>query len=72
MTDIPNGITSLEKLEELQFNFIEPLIIEKQVSKLIQFKKLKTLILNQYFIGDEKFNLIKAQLAKSKIRVVSN
>lgn len=72
MKDLPDVILSLEKLEELQFNFIDEFVIEKQVSKLIQFKKLKILMLNQHFIGDEKFNLIKTRLAKSKIKVISS
>ena len=72
MTDIHKDILSLENLEELQFNFLNQEISENQVSKFLKLKKLKKLIINNFFIGDANFNLVKKFLSKSKIKVESS
>ena len=69
MTDIPEEILCLNKLEELQFNFLNHFIPEKQISKLIKLKNLKILIINGDFIGEENFDVIKNRLSKMKIEV---
>jgi hypothetical protein len=67
MTNIPEGVLSVKKLELLQFCFLNHFIPEYQIPKLLRLKKLKKLIINGSFIGERDFNVIKNGLPKVEV-----
>jgi hypothetical protein len=67
MTNIPEGIMEVKKLEILHFSFLNHFTPETQISKLVRLKRLKKLMINTSFIEERDFITLKNGLPKVEV-----
>lgn len=72
LNNIPESIITLQDIEEMSILFVNFSDYEAQIKQLLKMPKLRLLILNEDFIGENHFNSIKNALSNKGIRVISD